>query len=40
VEDGNAADWQGLRSYRSFAAALADCEANVNRLLREEYGKR
>ena len=32
--------WQGRRSYRSFAAALADCEANVSRLLREEYNER
>jgi hypothetical protein len=31
--------WQGRRSYRSFAAALADCEVNIARLLREEYGE-
>jgi len=28
--------WQGRRSYKSFAAALADCEVNVSRLLHEE----
>ncbi len=32
--------WQGRRNYRSFAAVLADCEANVSRLLREEYNER
>ncbi len=31
--------WQGQRSYKSFAAALADCEVNIARLLHEEYGE-
>lgn len=31
--------WQGRRSYRSFTAALADCAANVSRLLREQYNE-
>jgi hypothetical protein len=30
--------WSGRRSYKSFDAALADCDANLRRLLREEYG--
>ena len=28
--------WSGQRSYKSFDAALADCEAGVGRWLREE----
>jgi hypothetical protein len=28
--------WSGRRSYKSFDAALADCEAGVGRWLREE----
>ena len=31
--------WQGRRSYHSFGAALADCEAGVGRWLREELGE-
>ena len=30
--------WSGRRAYKSFDAALADCDANLMRLLREEYG--
>jgi len=28
--------WSGQRSYKSFDAALADCEAGIGRWLREE----
>ena len=31
--------WSGRRSYKSFEAALADCEAGVGRWLREELGE-
>ena len=30
--------WSGRSRYKSFDAALADCDANLTRLLREEYG--
>ena len=30
--------WSGRRTYKSFDAALADCNENLTRLLREEYG--
>ena len=30
--------WSARRSYKSFDAALADCDANLIRLLRDEYG--
>lgn len=30
--------WSGRRSYKSFDAALADCEANITRMLRDDYG--
>ena len=39
VLDAGGLVWQGRRSYRSFAAALTDCEANISRLLREEYNE-
>ncbi len=31
--------WSGLRSYKSFDKALADCEAGIGRWLREELGE-
>jgi hypothetical protein len=32
--------WTGRQSYKSFDAALADCEAAVGRWLREELGEK
>jgi hypothetical protein len=30
--------WRGRGSYKSFDEALADCDANLVRLLRDDYG--
>jgi hypothetical protein len=37
LDEGGLA-WSGRRSYKTFDAALADCDANLIRLIREEYG--
>jgi len=31
--------WSGRRSYKSFDEALADCDANLVRMLRDDYGE-
>ena len=30
--------WSGRRSYKTFDTALADCDATLTHLLREQYG--
>jgi hypothetical protein len=39
VLDAGGMVWSGRRKYTSFDAALTDCDANVSRLLRVDYGE-